>query len=146
MASPVRRVVTEQAAGLGRIASDSDARSVTEVPGGSVVEVWRADRLGRVHPTDGPWVLEPPPGGSLLRIVDLAPNETDAAGWMHRTPTIDYVIVLDGEITLVTDEGERAIGAGEVVVQQAATHAWENRSGRPCRMAVVMIDTGAAPA
>ncbi|MEG1326124.1 MAG: cupin domain-containing protein, partial [Janthinobacterium sp.] len=58
---------------------------------------------------------------------------------MHRTESIDYGVVIDGELTLVLDEGEVLLQAGSVVVQRGTNHAWANRSGRTCRMLFVLI-------
>lgn len=64
--------------------------------------------------------------------------ELDAPGF-HRTDTVDYVIVLDGQIVLVADEGEAVLEKGDVVIQNATRHAWQNRSGKPATLAVVLI-------
>jgi uncharacterized cupin superfamily protein len=60
--------------------------------------------------------------------------------FMHRTETIDYGIMLQGELTLILDEGETVVRAGDIVVQRGTNHGWANRSGRPCRIAFVLID------
>jgi hypothetical protein len=65
--------------------------------------------------------------------------------FMHRTKTIDYAIVLSGEVVLVLDDSEVTMRAGDVCVQRATTHAWSNRSDTPCRIAFILID-GDAPA
>jgi uncharacterized cupin superfamily protein len=59
---------------------------------------------------------------------------------VHRTRTIDYITVLEGEIYLLLDDGEVRLQAGDVVVQQATNHAWINRSSTTCRLAMVFID------
>ncbi len=59
---------------------------------------------------------------------------------MHRTETVDYGIVLEGEITLILDREERTVRAGDIVVQCGTNHGWANRSGAPCRVAFVLID------
>jgi mannose-6-phosphate isomerase-like protein (cupin superfamily) len=59
---------------------------------------------------------------------------------MHRTKTIDYGIVLSGEVYLVLDKEETLLRAGDVVVQRGTNHAWSNRSDQPCRMAFILID------
>ncbi len=118
------------------------------------------------EPAAGPLALQPPKGGSVFRIADIPPDDGKAAcadeagamfeamgaggasthedgqgsGLMHRTPTLDYAIVLEGSITLVLDDGEVYLTTGDVVVQRGSNHAWSNRSGRNCRMAFVMID------
>lgn len=117
---------------------------------------------------EGSLVLAPPKGGTRLRVIDFPPegdavrNLTEAqaaekfaamgggdassahAGaphpLMHRTQTVDYGIVLEGEITLVLDQSEVTIRAGDIVVQRGTNHAWANRSGKNCRMAFVLVD------
>jgi hypothetical protein len=59
---------------------------------------------------------------------------------MHRTSTIDYGIVLEGEITLILDKGETIVRAGDIVIQRGTNHAWANRSDRDCRMAFILVD------
>jgi uncharacterized cupin superfamily protein len=60
--------------------------------------------------------------------------------FMHRTETIDYGIVLEGEIVLVLDRGETTVRAGDIVVQRGTNHAWSNRSGKVCRIAFILVD------
>jgi quercetin dioxygenase-like cupin family protein len=118
-------------------------------------ELWLVEGGDPLAPADGaggpPARLEPPPGGSSWRVFDLPPDEVVAAylarqsvpeveaSGFHRTDTLDYVMVLDGEVTLELDRGAVALGPGDCVVQRATRHAWRNRSGRPVRLAVVMI-------
>jgi mannose-6-phosphate isomerase-like protein (cupin superfamily) len=59
---------------------------------------------------------------------------------MHRTETIDYAIVLSGEITMVMDDNDVHLRAGDVLVQCGTNHAWSNRSNAPCVIAFVLID------
>jgi uncharacterized cupin superfamily protein len=59
---------------------------------------------------------------------------------MHRTRTVDYGIVLDGEVMLVLDDSETVLRAGDVVVQRGTSHRWENRSDAPARVAFILID------
>jgi uncharacterized cupin superfamily protein len=65
---------------------------------------------------------------------------------MHRTETIDYGIVVSGEMTLVLDKGETLLKEGDVVIQRGTNHAWANRSGRPCRMLFILVDGQFDPA
>ena len=65
---------------------------------------------------------------------------------MHRTETIDYAIILSGEITMLLDEGEVVLKAGDVLVQCGTNHAWTNRSNAPCVVAFVLIDGEFDPA
>jgi quercetin dioxygenase-like cupin family protein len=58
----------------------------------------------------------------------------------HRTQSVDYGIVLDGEVVLVLDESETVLRAGDVVVQRGTSHRWENRSEAVARMAFILVD------
>ncbi len=60
--------------------------------------------------------------------------------FMHRTETIDYGIVLEGEIVLILDEGETVLGPGDIVIQCGTNHGWANRGKVPCRIAFILID------
>ena len=109
--------------------------------------------------------LMPPKGGSVFRVVDFPPERealdhmgkgamqdvVGAAGTpakgiaprhplMHRTRTLDYAIIMSGEIDMLVDEGEVHLKAGDVVVQQATNHAWVNRGTQPCRIAFILLD------
>ena len=109
--------------------------------------------------------VAPPPNGSVLRIVDFPPIATvdlstldhhaqvkemgiadmQAPGeprhaFTHRTRSVDYAIVLEGEIDMLLDDSEVRLTAGDVVVQQGTNHAWVNTSDRNCRIAFVLID------
>ncbi|MFT3796020.1 cupin domain-containing protein [Flavobacterium sp.] len=59
---------------------------------------------------------------------------------MHRTQTVDYGIVLEGELTMVLDRGETTLRAGDIVIQRGTNHAWANRTNQYCRVAFVLID------
>ncbi len=59
---------------------------------------------------------------------------------MHRTETIDYAVVLEGEITLLLDEEDVLLRAGDVVIQRGTNHAWSNRSGKMVRMLYLLVD------
>ena len=94
--------------------------------------------------------LDPPSGGTQWRVVDLPPDEIlmpifakgvpghDSNGF-HTTKSIDFVILLEGELTLELDSGAIDLKPGDVVVQRATRHAWRNRSSRTARIAAVMI-------
>jgi mannose-6-phosphate isomerase-like protein (cupin superfamily) len=104
-------------------------------------------------PSGDPLALEPPPGGTSWRVFDIPPDEqirealaVNAAlipgmepDGFHTTDTVDYVMVLDGEVTLELDTGDVDLRTGDCVVQRRTRHAWRNRSGRPVRMMAVMI-------
>jgi len=59
---------------------------------------------------------------------------------MHRTMTVDYAILLSSELVAMMDEGEVVMRSGDVLIQRGTNHAWSNRSGKPARIAFVLID------
>jgi hypothetical protein len=82
-----------------------------------------------------------PVSGHLLRIIDIyPPQEGGKRTVMHRTKTLDYVVVIEGEVVLVLDDTELALNKGDVVVQRGTDHAWENRSDTVARIAFFHID------
>jgi len=135
----VRRVVTADAKGEAAIASDT---AVEPLPIGEarLYELWRAGPGGAEAALNAPWSLDPPAGGHVFRVSVFPPAAPGEEPWMHRTDTIDYALILEGELTLVTEAGETRLHPGDVVVQQAAGHGWINRTDRPARMVVVLID------
>lgn len=133
-------------------------------------EIWVDDPAdpgpdaARAPVADGRFVLEPPRGGSVLRVFTFLPAgrsdgptedaiaealtrwetgdamEPDNPGW-HATRTIDYGIVLSGEIELELDERSVRLGPGDVVVQRGTRHAWRLPGDEPCTMAFVLISS-----
>ena len=81
----------------------------------------------------------PPDGGTIFRIMEIQPDQVRE---MHTTETIDYAVVVDGELYLILDDSEVLLRQGDCLVQRGTSHAWENRSNRACRLAVVLIDSG----
>ena len=120
------------------------------------------------EPAEERLTLAPPSGGTRIRVVDIPPDTEEtlsldpaaarkhfatmnaaaasthrdggAHPFMHRTESIDYGIVLDGEIIMILDKEEVRVGPGDIVVQRGTNHAWSNRSGKTCRIAFVLID------
>ena len=119
-------------------------------------------------PTRGPKQIHPPAGGTVFRISEVPP-ETEATRnitpeqaqaafrhmgneqastfshnrrhpFMHRTESVDYAVVLEGEITMLLDDSEVHLKTGDVVIQRGTNHAWSNRSGKPVKMLYVLID------
>ena len=64
---------------------------------------------------------------------------------MHKTLTVDYAIVLFGELTAVLEDCETVMRAGDILVQRGTNHAWSNRSGKPARIAFILIDGESGP-
>ena len=121
------------------------------------------------EPSETSIVLAPPKGGTRIRVLDIPPEgdnlkdmspeearrhfeeigAADASSYegkqsrhafMHRTETVDYGIVLDGELVLIVDEGETTVRAGDIVIQRGTNHGWSNRTNRNCRIAFILID------
>ncbi|MBZ0163121.1 MAG: cupin domain-containing protein [Notoacmeibacter sp.] len=119
-------------------------------------------------PTIGDLVLPPPANGTRIRFVDIPPDSEEFLAHgaarmkaafseigdtkastvradsphplMHRTESIDYGVVIEGELVLVLDDSEVELKPGSVVVQRGTNHAWANRSGRTCRMLFILVD------
>jgi mannose-6-phosphate isomerase-like protein (cupin superfamily) len=88
-----------------------------------------------------------PATGHLIRIIDISPaSEGGSATPMHRTETLDYAVVIEGEITLILDDSEVTLGPGAVSVQRGTDHAWENRTDKRTRMAFFHIAAQFSPA
>jgi quercetin dioxygenase-like cupin family protein len=85
--------------------------------------------------------IGPAAGGSVIRIIHFPPRSRGGLrSPMHRTRTIDYGIVLEGEMVLILTDSEVELKTGDVVIQRGTDHAWENRSDAEARMAFILID------
>jgi quercetin dioxygenase-like cupin family protein len=144
--SAPRRVVTgHDAEGRSVVLADGPAPRSHSIPGATFHELWNTTeapapvaRAEPREPTERPLVTPPDPTGTIIRIVELDPRSRSP---MHRTQTIDYGIVLAGDVVLVLDDGsETALRVGDVVVQRGTDHAWVNSSDEPARMAFVLVD------
>jgi mannose-6-phosphate isomerase-like protein (cupin superfamily) len=92
------------------------------------------------EPNERPFTIMPV-AGHLLRILDVYPlKDGGTRTVMHRTQTLDYVVVIEGELVLILDDSEVVLMPGDVVVQRGTDHAWENRSGTIARAAFFHID------
>ncbi|MGE4429547.1 MAG: cupin domain-containing protein [Sphingobium sp.] len=79
--------------------------------------------------------------GSVIRIVDMLPGR---ASPMHRTNSIDYGIVMSGEIELELEDGrKKTVREGGVIIQRGTNHLWRNTSDKPCRIAFILIEAPA---
>ncbi|MFC1866746.1 cupin domain-containing protein [Thermodesulfobacteriota bacterium] len=141
----IRRVVTSHDTdGTAIIGTDGIIEAVQGKPGTGVYSavIWATDSMP-IDITNGENAAEkkiglaPSPNGTIFRIIEIPPGEPP---YMHRTDTIDYAIVLDGEIDMEIDNSEVHMKAGDVMVQRGTIHAWANREDKPCRIAFVLID------
>jgi quercetin dioxygenase-like cupin family protein len=142
---PVRRVVTGTRGGQAIILHDGPAPNAKVRPSGLVSTLlWTTEESpAALAPRDRGNLdigIPPPRGGSIFRVVDFPPG---AKGEMHRTRSVDYGIVIEGEIDMLLPEGEVRLRAGDVLVQQGTDHAWENRGRANCRIAFILIDAEA---
>ena len=141
---------------------------MASMPGVALTDLWRtrispASNAGNADAATGRIKLEPPADGTILRIVEFppdsrwrdsadaskafasigaggAPDHASADAMMHATATVDYIIVLKGEIWAILDEGEKLLRQGDVLIQRGTGHAWSNRSNEYCRVAFILID------
>lgn len=168
---PVRRIVVIDENGKSKAIADGpppDVRTDPARPGFSSARIWVTGRTparikGVRETLDLPHSLEPPPGGSVCRVVTFPPDASFAGRvgarevqayfaamgspgastyspsalhpYMQKTRTLDFCLVIEGEIILVLDTAEVHLNAGDTVVQRGTNHAWSNRSDKPCRIA-----------
>ncbi len=114
-------------------------------PAVSVANLWLntlPPSLDGADPTQRDFPVLPSGGGAVFRILELAPA---TAPHMHKTETIDYVVVLAGTVSMLLDDGtELAMKPHDVMIQRATVHGWANRGSEPCRFATVVIDASGA--
>lgn len=118
--------------------------------------------------------LAPPTNGTRIRVLDIPPDDisfetmtaeeriahfeeigagdavadggnSERHAHMHKTETVDYGIVLEGEIVLIMDEGETYCKAGDIIIQRGTNHGWANRSEKNCRIVFILIDGKYSP-
>ena len=148
---------------------DEPEAVVLEKAGGlRLTELWATSETpaalsGSEDRAKRPRRIEPDPMGSVFRVIEYPPDSVRLKGidpeahfasmgaqaaakekrrhpGMHRTKTLDYAIVLSGEIWAVLEAQEVLLKAGDVLVQRGTSHAWSNRSERPARIAFVLIE------
>jgi mannose-6-phosphate isomerase-like protein (cupin superfamily) len=126
-----------------------------------------ADNSGGADSGDRDIGVAPPERGTIFRVVDFPPaaevgavdnaamlKEMGIAGaranprhaTMHRTRSVDYAVVIEGEIDMLLDDSEVHLAAGDTVVQRGTNHAWVNRGREVCRIAFVLVDAEPLPA
>ena len=152
MAGSIRRVVTaHDEAGKSVFLSDGPPPQHHQMSGPSVgadfVEIWNSPTAvpeltsrPASEPNEKPFTIMPE-AGHLLRIIKIyPPKDGGHRTVMHRTKTLDYVVVIEGEIVLLLDDSETILRKGDVTVQRGTNHAWENRSDQAATMAFFHID------
>jgi quercetin dioxygenase-like cupin family protein len=144
---PIRRVVTgHDAKNVAKVVIDAPATNAKyPQPGMASTMLWCTDSapckmpIGETIEDMGARVIgtAPPAKGTRFAVLDFPPGNHPG---MHRTETIDYVIVIEGEIEMDMDDSTVKLRAGDIMIQRGTNHAWANRSGKRARVAFVLID------
>ena len=144
---PIRRFVTgHDGSNVAKVIMQGPATNAKYPSPGTVSTlIWSTDRtpadiaVGEEIEDLGARIIgtAPPANGTRFAVIDFPPSNVPR---MHRTETIDYVIVLEGEIEMDMDDSTVKMTAGDVMVQRGTNHAWANRSAKRARVAFVLID------
>jgi quercetin dioxygenase-like cupin family protein len=144
---PIRRIVTgHDANGVAKVLIDELTANARDIGRGSVSTLlWCSDAMpadiatGERVEDMGARTLgtPPPPNGTRFALNVWPPG---VSGIMHRTETLDYVIILDGELDMELDDSVVKLKAGDIVVQRGTNHNWVNRGTVPARFAIVLVD------
>lgn len=148
-----RRIVTGIENGRSTIIEDQPVENVVEhLPGLIISDIWNTQKMPaslnfetQIPNTGFP---KTPKNGTYFRYVSIPPDKDlgvefkagEPHPMMHQTQTLDYIIILSGELYLIMDEGETLLKAGDIVIQRGANHAWSNRSDEACIQLAVLID------
>jgi hypothetical protein len=165
-----RVVTGHDSHGRSIIAQDGPAANLFGPAGAPyLINFWTTRaRSGKDDPADGDIPLAPGPGGATFRFFRVPPESASAhldeaeqrrriAAYyaqvgaptahvegrhpgFHRTASVDYIVLLEGEVSLLVDEGEVALRPFDVVVQRGTSHAWVNRGETTALMMAVLVD------
>ena len=143
----IRRVITgHDAANTAKVLIDAPATNEKYPDAGMISTlIWATDQMpadiaiGESPEDMGNRILgsAPPVNGTRFCVIDFPPGNKAVT---HRTETLDYVIVLEGEIEMDMDDSTVTLKAGEILVQRGTNHTWMNRSNARARIAVVLVD------
>ena len=164
-----RVLTGHDAGGRSTFIADGEATNIKQspaMPGLALTDLWEttgapASNAGDKDAADRPVRLEPPKNGTILRLVEFPPDsqwrtsrsreafaaigaghtadKSSSDPMMHKTSTVDYIIVLKGEIYAIMETGEKLLRAGDVLVQRGTNHSWSVRGNEPCIVAVVLV-------
>ncbi|AZA82548.1 cupin domain-containing protein [Chryseobacterium lactis] len=148
-----RRILTGIKDGKSTIVEDRQVENAVEhFPGLIISDVWNTQKTPaslaietRIPNTGFP---QTPKNGTYFRYVVVPPDKDLGIDFkpgkphpmMHQTSTLDYIIILSGELYLIMEEGETLLRPGDIVIQRGTNHAWSNRSDEPCIQLAVLID------
>ena len=144
-----------------------NVKQMASMPGLALTDLWEtgaapASNAGEKDAAERPVRLEPPKNGTILRIVEFPPDSAWRQGadakqafqsigaghakdrassdpMMHKTGTVDYIIVLKGEIHAIMEKGEKLLKAGDILVQRGTNHSWSVRGSEPCIVAAILV-------
>lgn len=142
-------------------------------PGLYVTELWVTgempiDNMGTTDQGARPMRHDPTPNGTVFRVVEIPPEsagtiDTEKAfaqmgshnkptaedskkhATMHKTDSVDYLVVASGEMWMIMEDGETLLRTGDCIVQRGTNHAWSNRTDKPCVLIAVLVDAKPAP-
>lgn len=143
---PIRRIVTGHEGDVAKALIDAPATNAKyPAPGTVSTLIWSTDSMPAKIPVGatiedmGARIIgtAPLPNGTRFAVIDFPPGNKPH---LHRTETVDYVIVLEGEIEMDMDDSTVKMKAGDIMVQRGTNHAWANRSNVRARVAFVLID------
>jgi quercetin dioxygenase-like cupin family protein len=145
-----------------------NVKEMASMPGLALTDLWEttgapADNDDHKDGAARPVHLEPPKNGTIFRIVEFPPDsqwrdradareafksiaaahaadKKSADPMMHRTNTVDYIVVLKGEIHAIMEKGETLLKPGDVLVQRGTNHSWSVRGNEPCIIGVVLVN------
>lgn len=145
-----------------------NVKEMASMPGLALTDLWETDgapasNAGNADAAARPVRLEPPKNGSILRIVEFPPDSawrdsadakaafdsigaghakdaSNADPMMHTTATVDYLIILKGEIYAILENGETLLKPGDIMIQRGTNHSWSVRGNEPCILAAVLIN------
>ena len=167
----MRRVVTgHDKSGNSVFLQDGLAKNIKEMasmPGLALTDLWEttsapANNEGKEDAAKRPVRLEPPKGGTIVRIVEFPPDsawrdkadanaafnsigaghakdKSNADPMMHKTATVDYIIVLKGQIYAIMEKGETLLREGDILIQRGTNHSWSVRGKKPCVVAAILV-------
>ena len=146
----------------------TNVKEIASFPGLALTDLWEtagapASNAGSADAANRPVRLEPPKNGTIFRVVEFPPDShrpqsadgragfksigaghaqdrASADPMMHKTSTVDYIMVLKGEIYAVMETGETLLRPGDVLVQRGTNHSWSVRGTEPCIVAVVLVN------
>jgi len=138
-----------------------------------VTELWVSsespvDNSGDIDRALRPMKHDPDPSGTIFRLVEIPPEsetsfnakgifeelgsstkpsmaDSDRHPTMHKTASVDYLVVISGEMIMAMEDGETLLRPGDCIVQRGTNHAWINRSNAPCLIAAILVDANPAP-